>query len=398
MLSVADALQVIISQVKPLASEALSLSAPLLGRVLASSYDSDIDSPPFTKSMMDGFAVRSIDCKTIGVTLEIVEEIPAGYFPKKTLGEKQAARIMTGAPLPQGADSIVPKEICEDSQDRVKVLSPIQAGEFVIYQGEEYERHETVLHSGVILQPQHIGLLAAIGQTSVNVHRLPSVAVLPTGSELVESPTLPTQGQIRNTNGPMLLAQVQRAGATPISYPIGRDDRQELREQIEKALSTADVLLLSGGVSVGKYDFIPEILSEVGATTHFHKVQMKPGRPILFATLDEKIIFGLPGNPVSSFACFELFVRPALRLLKGETVTGHTFVNLPLAQTFITNNNRPTYGPATITFTSEGPKVTAQSWFGSADLRGLGECNALIEVEAGQVNKKAGEGIRCLLL
>lgn len=398
MLSVADALRQILQQVKPLGTEFSAANASLVGKVLAENYSSDLDSPPFTKSMMDGFAVRADDCQQANVILSVIEEIPAGYFPQKTLGSQQASRIMTGAPLPTGADSIVPKEQCQDSQTSVTIASIVKRGQFVISQGAEMRSGEIVLKKGTLLQPQHLGLLAAIGQTSVKIFRTPQVGVMPTGNELVDAPLIPEQGQIRNTNGPMLLAQVFRAGSTAIPYPILKDSPENLSRGIHQALETNDVLILSGGVSVGKYDHLPEVLKQIGCTTHFHKIQMKPGRPLLFATRGEKIIFGLPGNPVSSFVCFELFVRPTLQVLKGETVTAHQFVAIPLAKDFETDNNRPTYGPATVTFSENGPLVTAQSWFGSADLRGLGNCNALIEVEAGRVSKKAGEFLRCLLL
>lgn len=398
MLSVADALHQILQQVKPLASEFLTGNASLVGKVLAENYSSDLDSPPFTKSMMDGFAVRAEDCQQPNVNLSVIEEIPAGYFPQITLGPQQASRIMTGAPVPTGADSVVPKEQCQDSQTSVTVTNTVKRGQFVISRGAEMKAGEIVLKKGTLLQPQHLGLLAAIGQTSVQIYRTPQVGVLPTGNELVDAPIIPEQGQIRNTNGPMLLAQIFRAGASAVPYPILKDSPENLSRGIQQALETNDVVILSGGVSVGKYDHLPEVLKQIGCTIHFHKIQMKPGRPLLFATRRERIIFGLPGNPVSSFVCFELFVRPALRVMKGDTVTGHEFVPIPLAKDFETDNNRPTYGPAQVTFTVDGPRVTAQSWFGSADLRGLGNCNALIEVEAGRVSKKSGEFLRCLLL
>jgi molybdopterin molybdotransferase len=257
---------------------------------------------------------------------------------------------------------------------------------------------EVVVPVGTMLGPAALGLLAAVGRTTVRVHAAPRVSILSTGDEVVEADQRPGPGQIRNSNGPMLTALADRAGARPRYLGIARDDPAVLARLVRQGLDEGDVLVLSGGVSAGKYDFVPEVLREAGVAAHLHKVRMKPGKPLFFGTREDKLVFGLPGNPLSSFVGFELFVRPALRRLAGHIVPGPTFIPVPLASDLTTENARPTYAPARLEVTPAGLAVRPAAWFGSADLRAFLNADALLQLPAGRVNYAAGAPIPALLL
>jgi molybdopterin molybdotransferase len=228
----------------------------------------------------------------------------------------------------------------------------------------------------------------------VSAVRPPRVAVLATGSELVEADATPGPGQIRNSNGPMLVAQTARSGAVPRYLGIGRDDANLLAAMVRDGLETADVLILAGGVSVGAFDLVPGVLRDLGVEAHFHKVRMKPGKPLLFGTRGGKLVFGLPGNPVSSFVCFELFVRPALRALAGHRDPGPTSATLPLCEPLSAKNDRPTFHPAKL----EGTAVRPLPWFGSADLRALLTADSLLVLPPGEVQSGAGQPVSVVLV
>jgi molybdopterin molybdotransferase len=395
MVEVAAALETVLGRAAPLPTEAVLLAAAL-GRVLAEPVASDIDSPPYTKALMDGYAVRSADAAS-PATLKVIEEVAAGRVPTRPVGPGEATRIMTGAPVPDGADAVVPHEQTRADGNAVHVARAVTAGEFVLPRGREMRAGEVVVQPGTRLTPQAIGLLAAVGRTSVRVHRTPRVAVLATGDELVEAVERPGPGQIRNSNGPMLVALAGRSGAAVDYLGIAADDRDGLRRLVARGLDSADVLVLAGGVSAGKFDLVPEVLQGLGVTPHFHKVRLKPGKPLLFGSRDSALVFGLPGNPVSSFVGFELFVRPALRKMSGDAIPGPAFVPLPLAAPFTARNDRPTYGPARLE-AADGLRVRPSDWFGSADLRGLLVADALVCLPAGTVDMRAGEPLPTLLL
>jgi molybdopterin molybdotransferase len=328
--------------------------------------------------------------------LEVIEEITAGRTPTKTVGPGQAARIMTGAPMPSGADAVVMVEKCEPIRDiNVRVPSPVVSGQNVQPRAREMRRGEPVLVAGTELRAQEIGLLAIVGRISVLAHPAPRVAVLATGDELIEPDQSPGPGQIRNSNGPMLMAQVAAAGGQPQSLGIARDDAAHLRRLIEDGL-TADMLLLSGGVSAGTLDLVPDMLRECGVTAHFHKVRMKPGKPLFFGSRGDTLVFGLPGNPVSSFVCFELFVRPALRRFRGLPAEPSPIVPLPLAADFPYATDRPTYHPATVERAPVGECVRPVPWHGSPDLRALTAANALLLLPEGDHLHRAGQPLPVL--
>ncbi len=264
-------------------------------------------------------------------------------------------------------------------------------------------RGDIVLPAGAVLRPQEFGVLATVGRTTVSVHPPPRVAVLATGDELVEPAQAPEAGQIRNSNGPMLVAQVCRAGGVPRYLGIGGDDVALLKPLVCDGLK-ANVLLLSGGVSAGKLDLVPGVLREAGVAAHFHKVEMKPGKPVFFGTAPRlgggapTLVFGLPGNPVSVLACFELFVRPALRRLCGHADPGPHFVAAVLGEDFPYRTDRPTYHPARLTACADGWSVRPVPWFGSADLRALTQANALMLLPPGDHRHRAGQSFDVLSL
>jgi molybdopterin molybdotransferase len=396
MITVSAAHALVLQHARPLPAEAAPLSPAALGRVLAEDVPSDLDMPPHDKSIVDGYAVRCADLPHGHATLAVVDDIPAGRTPRVKLGPGQAARIMTGAPVPEGADAVVMVERTRASEDRIIIDDrPPTPGQNILPRGKEMRKGDVVLKPGTVLRPPEFALLATVGRTSARLLPAPRVAVLSTGDEVVEPPGTPGPGQIRNSNGPMLLAQSARAGALPRYLGIARDTLDSLRPLVREGLQ-ADVLVLSGGVSAGKLDLVPGVLQEAGVQPHFHKVVMKPGKPVFFGTLDHPdarrtLVFGLPGNPVSSLVCFELFIRPALRKLAGHADPGPVTVSAALAEDFAYPTDRPTYHPARLDTTPEGWRVRPVPWFGSADLRALLAANALVLLPAGDGKHRAGQ-------
>lgn len=366
-----------------------------LSQVLAEDVVSDLDSPPFDKAMMDGYALRGADLVDGRGELAVVEEVPAGKVPTRSVGLGEATRIMTGAPIPEGADAVVMVERTRPLADgRVAFEdAAFRPGQNVLRRGLEMTRGERILTPGTLLRPQELGLLASVGHTEVRVIPRPRLAVLTTGDEIVEPEDLPPVGSIRNSNQIMLLAQAQRAGAEAVSLGIARDDRTSLAPRIDQGLE-ADVLVLSGGVSAGNRDLVPGALETAGVEAVFHKVAMKPGKPLFFGIRPRSegpptLVFGLPGNPVSSLVGFELFVRPALRALMG-LASGPFPVAAALADDFPYRTDRTTYHPAVLTRTPLGWSVRPVPWFGSPDLRGVTPGNALLILPAGHQVHAAG--------
>jgi molybdopterin molybdotransferase len=398
MLSVADAQALILAEARPLPAEAVPL-AQALGRVLAADVVSGADVPAQDKSLMDGYAVRCADLPDGRGALAVLEEVTAGQVPRHAVGPGQASRIMTGAPLPGGADAVVQVErtrLLDDGRVEVEDRPP-RPGQNVLPRGREMRAGDAVLAAGVVLRPQEIGLLGTLGQVPVRVVPAPWVAVLSTGDEVVEPDQAPGPGQLRNSNGPMLLAQALRAGARARYLGIARDRLDSLRPLVEEGLR-ADVLVLSGGVSAGTLDLVPAALREAGVVARLHKVEMKPGKPVFFGTRDHAeapagrtLVFGLPGNPVSSLVCFELFLRPALRRLAGHPEAGPPVVWATLAEDFPYRTDRPTYHPAHLELGAKGWRVRPVPWFGSADLRALTRANALLVLPAGDQRHQAGQ-------
>ncbi|MGD9854991.1 MAG: gephyrin-like molybdotransferase Glp [Planctomycetaceae bacterium] len=415
MLSVEQAIAAILGEVKPRSPIDVALN-DALGLTLAVDIVSDVDSPPFAKSLMDGFAVRSGDLSGSLRTLVVIEAVTAGRVPQRTVQPGQAARIMTGAPLPDGADAVVPVEQCDFTEEgegegerereggTVVVRSAVRAGTYVIPRGQSMSQGEKVLHAGTRLGAPQLGLLAEVGRATVTVWPRPTVGVLATGDELVPIEQAPGEGQIRNSNQTMLIAQVSQTAATPCPLGIARDERAHLQSKIADGLA-CDVLCLSGGVSAGTLDLVPAALQAAGIREVLHKVDMKPGKPVWFGKLDAerapdgqpRWIFGLPGNPVSSMVCFELFVRTALRKLMGVDPAEPQSIPARLEVDHQTRGDRPTYFPAHFRWKPDGAVVRPVDWRGSFDLRAAADANAMIEYPAGERAYSAGKMVNVLL-
>jgi molybdopterin molybdotransferase len=320
VLSVEEALEQILSRVDRLGSERVELLSSL-GRVLAEPIPARFDIPPWPNSSMDGYALRSEDTHEAGpgnpVALQVVGTIPAGSVSAQPLQAGQVFRIFTGAPLPDGADSVIPQEEVQVQDGRIRVPRPVAQGEFVRPRGEDLRAGETALEAGQAIGPAQIGLLATLGRSRALVFRRPRVAILSTGDEVVDLGGEVAQGKIPNSNSYALMAQVLEAGGEPLNVGVAPDIPESIEERLRWGLS-ADVLISSAGVSVGDYDVVRDALRRLGAELHLWQVAMRPGKPITFGSIGGRPIFGLPGNPVSAMVTFELFVRPALLKMSGH--------------------------------------------------------------------------------
>jgi molybdopterin molybdotransferase len=315
MLTVEEALEAIVSRVSALGTERVDVLGAL-GRVLAGPVVSRREIPPWANSSMDGYAVRAEDTRP-GAGLAVVGSVEAGALPKRSVGRGEAMRIFTGAPLPDGADTVVPQEDVDAGAGRIALRGSSPRAAFVRPRGEDVRIGDHVLDPGTLLGAAEIGLLATLGHGQVCVHRRPRVAVLSTGNELADLGTEPGPGQIPNTNTYTIMAQVLESGGVPINLGVA-PDRLEMIEERVRAAGDADLIVSSAGVSVGELDLVREALTRVGAQLHLWKVSMRPGKPITFGSLEGRPVFGLPGNPVSAMVTFELFVRPALLKMAGR--------------------------------------------------------------------------------
>jgi molybdopterin molybdotransferase len=320
MLSVEEALERILARVPVLGAETVALGAAR-GRVLAQAVAATADVPPWAASSMDGYAVRARDVAGAApdrpVALRLATAVAAGEWPSRETGAGEAARILTGAPLPPGADAVVPQEEVGRQEDRVIVSRPVAAGACVRPRGEDIRAGEAVLSPGTVLGPAALGVLATLGCPVVRVVQRPRVAVLSTGDEVADLGEPLGPGRIPNANTYSLAAQVEEAGGVPLTLGVARDSREDLRERFRWALG-AHAVVSSAGVSVGDRDLVREVAADLGAELDFWQVSMRPGKPVTFGLLQGRPFFGLPGNPVSSMVTFELFVRPALRRMGGH--------------------------------------------------------------------------------
>jgi len=314
MITFDEALARMQAAARPLPGERVSFEAAV-GRVLAEDVHSDVDMPPFNKSAMDGFACRRAD---LPGPFAVVEEIPAGRLPQRAIGAFEAARIMTGAPVPQGADCVLMiEDTVTDPDGRVRFTGE-RSADNICAQAEDVRIGETVLARGSLLGPAHLAVLASVGEIAVAVARKPRVAIIATGSELVPASEKPHGALIRNSNSPQLCAQAALAGALPTYYGIVPDDPEATRATIRRARDENDVVVLSGGVSAGDFDYVPAALADCGYRIIFDSVAMQPGRPTVFGECDSGWCVGLPGNPVSTYVIFELLLKPFIYRLMGH--------------------------------------------------------------------------------
>jgi molybdopterin molybdotransferase len=359
------------------------------GRVLAQDAHADRDYPPLARSVRDGFAVRASD--TPG-QLRVIGEVRAGEVFDGQVNAGEAVEIMTGAPIPRGADAIVMVEhITRD--DRQIACPAVRLGQFINRQGSEARQNEVVIPAGRRLDYSSVALLATIGITRVPVFRKPRVALLATGDEIVEPDERPADHQIRNSNVYSLAAQVARASGEASILPVAKDDRESTRASIEHGL-TFDLLVLSGGVSAGKYDLVEIVLADLGAEFFFDRVLIQPGQPLVFGRAREKFFFGLPGNPASTMVTFELFARAALELLGGQDHSLLPITLAPLAADFRHKPGLTRFLPALL---SNDGMLTPVPWQGSSDVPALARSNAFLVADANREQWKAGETIQVLL-
>jgi len=375
MLSFEDALRTILDHIPPPEPEETLLSLAA-GRALAADVRADRDSPPFDSSAMDGYAVRASDAAA-GAILRVTEEILAGRMPTRPVGSGEAAAVMTGAPVPDGADAVVKVEDTEVVEGGVRLARAATPGDHIRLQGENRRAGEIVLAAGTGIGPVEIGVLATVGLATVPVFRRPTLAVVATGDELVAVEDEPGPARIRNANSSTLLAQGHDAGARTLDLGRVEDEPAATRRAIRDGLES-DVLVLSGGVSMGTRDLVAEALVDEGVEILFHRVRIKPGKPLLFGRRGKTLVFGVPGNPVSTFVTFELFVRPAIRARAGFRRTVRPVVPAVLAEDTPAGVRRRLFAPAILRPGAAGWQVAPVPWRGSGDAFGLAGANALL--------------------
>ncbi len=361
------------------------------GRVLAEAVAADRDYPAVARSVRDGFAVRAAD---LPGELRLIGEVRAGESFTGKVQAGEAVEIMTGAPLAHGADAVVMVEHVTVSGDRVNVPRTLRTGENISPQGCEAQSGQTLLEPGRRLGFADIALLATVGRSRVTVFRKPHVAILATGDEIVDVNETPLDHQIRNSNAQSLAVQVANAGGCPRILPVARDSYDATRELVEQGLRF-DLLLLSGGVSAGKYDIVERVLAELGAEFFFDRVLIQPGQPLVFGRAQGKFFFGLPGNPASTMVTFEVFARAAVGILGGEKEPALPLLWSKLSQEFRQKPGLMRFLPARVT--SDGSEVTPVRWQGSGDVPAQARANAFLVTDAERESWAAGDLIRVLL-
>jgi molybdopterin molybdotransferase len=400
MISVAEAIRIVKERTGVLAPEEVELK-DALGRVLAEEVLADSDLPPFDRAQMDGYAVRAADTLNVPSRLRVVGEAAAGLGWHQTLKAGEAVRIMTGAPVPQGADSVQQVEVTieADAGSTVLIAKATEPGQFIVKRASEIKRGSTVLHAGEEINAAGMAVLASFGYAKVRVGARPGVAVLATGTELVPVSEKPGRDQIRDSNTYSLGAYAELAGARVERLKLAGDDLELLKHEINEAASRSDALVLSGGVSMGVYDFTKRALRELGAEIFFERVSLRPGKPTVFARLNGALVFGLPGNPVSVSVTFNLFARTALKALQGASETEMKEQRAVLSQNVRGTTERESFLPARLRTDDEGRLLAEPlKWGGSSDFVAFARATALINVPAGVKTLEAGTVARVLHL
>jgi molybdopterin molybdotransferase len=355
------------------------------GRLLAVATLADRDYPTLNRSVRDGFAARAAD---LPGKLRVTGESRAGGIFAGQVGVGEAVEIMTGAPVPAGADAVVMVEHVERDGAFVTAPKAAAVGQFISFRGEEAFAGQELLPAGKRIRYADIALLAVTGHAQVGVFAKPRIAILPTGDELVPVAGTPKDHQVRNSNAHSLAAQVVRCGATPYMLPPARDNAEDTREAIERALASCDVLLLSGGVSAGKYDVVERVLSEMGADFFFDRVAMQPGQPVVFGRVDGKFFFGLPGNPGSTMVTFEVLARMAIELIGGQAEPEDTWSLGRLTEPFRHKPGLTRFLPGLLTGAGD---LKPLPWKGSSDVPALARANVYLVANATQEEWRAGD-------
>ncbi|OHB88131.1 MAG: hypothetical protein A3D13_01785 [Planctomycetes bacterium RIFCSPHIGHO2_02_FULL_40_12] len=396
MISVDEALRIVLNKGKKLLPRKVKLENAA-GLCLAESIKSDLNMPPFNRAAMDGYAVIAKDIKP-PVDIDVIESIRAGYNPKKKVSSGQASKIMTGAVVPKGADAVVKVEETKslDNDKRVRILKRIGKGVNIARKGEDVRVGKTVLSKGTRIRAQEVGILAAVGANHVKVHSTPSIGIISTGDELVDITRKPKPWQIRNSNSHLLAAQARQI-ITDIEI-LGKvnDNKSEIRKLIQKGLKK-DILILSGGVSMGEYDLVGGVLRDLGVKIFFEKVALRPGKPTVFGMKGDKLIFALPGNPVSTFVTFELFVKPCIKKMMGFTSYGHPILQAELEKDIKIKKKRREYRPALLRQEDFRWKVSLVDWHGSGDLFSITRANCLLIIRESVEKLNAGDTVEVML-
>jgi len=400
MIAITEAIQIVLQQTRRLANESVSISQAR-NRILAEDIIADTDLPPFDRAQMDGYAVRAADITNTPARLRIVGESAAGAGWHHEMKGGEAVRIMTGAPVPAGADSVQQVELTREieSGSQVEILEAVEAGRSIVRRAAEIKSGETVLRAGEQITAESIATLASFGYAKVKVGKQPRVAVMATGSELVNVDEKPGADQIRDSNNYTIAAYAAQSNAIVERLPLAGDDTEELKRQIARAAEASDVLITSGGVSMGVYDFTKAALKELGAEIFFERVALRPGKPTVFARLGKTLIFGLPGNPVSVSVTFTLFARTALRAMQGATDPTLAHEHAVLARDIKGSIDRESYLPAVLRTDEKGTLLAEPlKWGGSSDFVAFARATALINVPAGDKKIAAGSVVRVVHL
>ena len=388
-----NARRIVVEMVRGLGVKRGTESIPLLhahGRILAQPVTADRDYPALRRSLRDGFAVRS---NTVPGTLHIRGEVRAGEGEQAPLGESEALEIMTGAPVPAGADAVVMIEHVTRTGESVAIDRPTETGQFINERGAEARERSILIPAGTVLDASHIATLAMTGLAQVRVFERPRVAILATGDEIVEIEDRPADHQVRNSNSYMLAALVSAAGGNATILPIARDTREALRPLLEQGLEH-DMLLVTGGVSAGKYDLVKPGLREFGVDFHFERVRVQPGQPTAFGTFKSKPVFGLPGNPGSTLVTFQLFARAALELISGNA---NPILPLLWARFEAPFRHKPgltRFLPARLS--DDGEHLRHIPWQGSSDVPALAKANAFLVADHDREHWDIGDSIRVM--
>lgn len=382
MISYEEALEIVLNTSISFENEKVPLFKSL-GRILAEDVFSDINMPPFNKSAMDGFAIKSDE---IDRQLEIVETIKAGSAPLKGITSGKCSRIMTGAPIPLGSDMVIMVEHSKVEDNKLTVTEK-KDGRNVCYLGEDFKVGDKILSSGTFITPAEMAALATIGCDPVSVKRQPVIGIIATGSELIEPIKKPKNAQIRNSNSYQLYGQILQTGCRAEYFGIVEDDEENISKLIQTNLDKVDILLLTGGVSMGEFDFVPDVLQKAGFEVHFSKVAVKPGKPTLFCSKGNKFVFGLPGNPVSTFMIFELLVKPFCYKLMDANHSPVIIKCLMKDDFNRKQDKRTMYLPVHI---NRDRTVDQISFHGSADINALSRANGFISIPIGVKSIKKG--------
>ncbi len=396
LLSYEEAIERVLQGVPRPLKESLPLQQGL-GRVLARTISANMPLPPFRKSFMDGYALRTADVQDSPSRLKVVSTSAAGASTTAKVGKGEAVQIMTGAPVPAGADAVQMVEKTRAEGHSVVILESVELGAHIAEAGSEIQQNEHALKAGTVIGSQEIALLATFGHSQVEVYCQPRVSVIATGDELVEIDAMPGFGKIRNSNAYMLWAQCRELGMDIEVQPIVRDEPKKIRDAIMHGLKS-DLVILTGGVSMGEFDYVHRVLAEEEVQIFFHKVAIKPGKPVLVGAKGNKMVFGLPGNPISSFLTFELFAKPAILKWSGKRPQGLLKVVAVLDAEIRHKPGRLFFKPAYVVSTPSGFSVTPIETRGSADVVGFAKANALITLPATGVDLVKGAALEVLLL